>query len=83
MIAKMLANKLKMVLEKIISNSQNAFIRGRQILDPVLIDNECFDSRLRFGEPGLKCKMDLEKAYDHVNWDFLLYMLRCGFGGKW
>jgi len=28
--------------------------------------------------------MDLEKAYDHVNWDFLLYMLRrCGFGGKW
>jgi hypothetical protein len=28
--------------------------------------------------------MDLEKAYDHVNWDFLLYMLRrCAFGGKW
>jgi hypothetical protein len=28
--------------------------------------------------------MDLEKAYDHVNWNFLLYMLRrCGFGGKW
>jgi hypothetical protein len=27
--------------------------------------------------------MDLEKAYDHVNWDFLLYMLRkCGFGGE-
>jgi hypothetical protein len=27
--------------------------------------------------------MDLEKAY-HVNWDFLLYVLRrCGFGGKW
>jgi len=28
--------------------------------------------------------MDLEKAYDHVNWDFLLYMVRMsGFGGKW
>lgn len=27
--------------------------------------------------------MDLEKACDHANWDFLLYMLRCGFGRKW
>jgi hypothetical protein len=26
--------------------------------------------------------MDLEKVYNDVNWDFLLYMLRrCGFGG--
>jgi hypothetical protein len=83
-IAKILANKLKTVVEKVFSKSQSAFIKGRQILDPILIDNECLDSRLRSGEPGVICKMDLEKAYDHVNWDFLLYMLRmCGFEGKW
>jgi hypothetical protein len=30
------------------------------------------------------CKFDLEKTYDHVSWDFLLYLLgRCGFGEKW
>lgn len=30
------------------------------------------------------CKLDLEKTYDHVNWVFLLYLLkRCGFGEKW
>jgi hypothetical protein len=39
---------------------------------------------MRSGEAGLLCKLDLEKAYDHVNWDFLLYMLqRCGFGERW
>ena len=83
-IAKVLANRLKTVLNKVISKSQSVFIKGRQILDPILIANECLDSRQRFGEPGVMCKMDLQKAYDHVNWDFLLYMLRrSGFGRTW
>lgn len=82
-ISKDLANRLGEVLGRIISRPQNAFLKGRKIMNPVIIANECLDSILKFVEPGVLCKLDMEKACDHVNWDFLLCLLgRCGIWGE-
>ncbi|KAJ9708014.1 hypothetical protein PVL29_000195 [Vitis rotundifolia] len=84
LLAKVLSNRLKSVMGEVISDSQHAFVQGRQILDAVLIANEALDSRLKVNKPGLLLKMDIEKAFDHVNWDFLMeVMSKMGFGPRW
>lgn len=62
---------------------QGTFIKGRQILYGVLITNECIEDMRRSGKGGVICKLDFEKAYDHVNRRFLNYLLtRMRFGIK-
>ena len=67
-----------------ISKTQNAFVEGRQILDAVLITNEIVDSTLRRKKYRLVCKLDIEKAYDSINWEFLYQVMgRMGFSSRW
>lgn len=68
---------------KLVNSHQIASIKGRQIMDAALIANESLDSRSKEKKPVILCKLDIEKAFDHVNWGFLLNMMeRMGFGSK-
>ena len=72
------------MLGKVVAPTQNAFVMGRQILDVSLIANEVIDSWQKRKEKGLICKLDIEKAYDSINWQFLLKALqKIGFGSQW
>jgi hypothetical protein len=71
------------VLGEIISPNQSTFILGRLITDNVLIAFEALhtmDSRLSGKEGYMVLELDMSKAYDRVEWDFLeLIMRRLGF----
>ena len=83
-LAKVLANRLKTVVGKVVSKAQNAFVEGRQILDAVLMANEVLDLVLKSKEGAVMCKLDIEKADDHVEWSFLFsVMSKMRFGEKW
>ncbi|KAK4384356.1 putative ribonuclease H protein [Sesamum angolense] len=70
--------RLRLVLDKLISPSQNAFVPGRSIGDNILLAQELFAGYNRQGLP-MRCalKVDLRKAYDTVEWDFLSAVLQC------
>ena len=63
------------MIRDVILETQNAFVKNRQILDFILITNECLDSRLKSRVLEVLCKLDVEKVYDHMNWCFLISIL--------
>ncbi|GJV21924.1 RNA-directed DNA polymerase, eukaryota [Tanacetum coccineum] len=83
-IAKILANRLVGVLGDIVNEVQSAFISDRQILDGPFILNEVIQWCKSKKKQSLIFKVDFEKAYDSVRWDFLDDVLKkFGFGNKW
>lgn len=83
-ISKILANRLNKLLPRLISPWQTGFVPGRGIADNIMVAQELvmdLDRRLR--HPNIILKLDMEKAYDRVEWPFLLFMLRAFGFSEW
>ena len=66
---------------QVVSNHQHVYVEGEQILDALLTENEAIDSKVESDIGDIICKMDIEKTYDHVNWELLMAVLeKMGFG---
>ncbi|KAH1040320.1 hypothetical protein J1N35_042063 [Gossypium stocksii] len=85
-VSKVLSRRLREIVREVVSDTQCVFIRGRQIIDGVLMANELIHLEKKKGGDGgyLIFKLDFSKAYDCVRWDFLeLVMCKMGFVDKW
>jgi hypothetical protein len=83
-LAKVLTTRLANVLANLIPKSQFAFLKGRQLVEGVVVVNEVINYAKKSGKQCVILKVDFEKAYDSVVWGFLDYMLmRFGFSQKW
>jgi hypothetical protein len=82
-ITKCLTDRLASCMNELIDRSQTAFIKGRYIMDNIVIANEVLHSVRVSKVKGVLFKLDFEKAYDRVNWGFLLDVLKQrGFGNR-
>ncbi|XP_013607959.1 PREDICTED: uncharacterized protein LOC106314671 [Brassica oleracea var. oleracea] len=84
-ISKVLCQRLKKVLPGLISETQSAFVAGRQISDNIMIAQEMFHA-LRTKPSGrnkrMAIKIDMSKAYDRMEWSFI-EAVKMGFSETW
>lgn len=85
--SKVLANRLKLILPNVISNSQSTFVPNQQITDNTIVAFEVLHmiKNKRIGKKGqMAIRLDISKAYDRIEWDFLWHiMLKLGSDARW
>jgi hypothetical protein len=75
-ITKILANRFRNCLGDLISSNQTAFVKGRVISENILLAQELVKGyHKNKGKARCAIKVDLKKAYDSVEWNFILMSL--------
>ncbi|KAM0835188.1 hypothetical protein ACQ4PT_063102 [Festuca glaucescens] len=83
-LCKLLANRLAPELQHLVSKGQSTFIEGRSIQDNFLYVRNVIKEAHRKKSPLMFLKLDIAKAFDSINWGFLLrVMTQMGFGQRW
>jgi hypothetical protein len=75
-ITKALMLRFEDCMSRIICVSQNAFIKGRNIMDAVLSLHEILHETKRKNKDGVILKLDFEKSYDKISWSFLFESMK-------
>ncbi|KAK9723972.1 hypothetical protein RND81_05G038200 [Saponaria officinalis] len=71
-ISKVLANRLQLVLSDFIGMEQSAFVKGRGIQDNIMLAHLLSKHYERKHiSPRVMMKVDIQKAFDSLNWSFL------------
>ena len=83
-VSKILANRLKGILPRIVSANQSAFVQGRLLMENVLLASELVkDYHKENISSRCLMKIDISKAFDSVQWSFVLRTLKAlGFPDK-
>ncbi|KAL9662278.1 hypothetical protein QQ045_027111 [Rhodiola kirilowii] len=75
--SKILNDRLKVYLPKLISNEQSGFVEGRSIHESIGLAHDIVkDINNKVYGGNVVIKLDMSKAYDRLSWNFLLKMLR-------
>jgi hypothetical protein len=73
---KVAKNRISQVAQKVISTSQTAFIPDHNIIEGVIVLHETLHEMHRKKQSGIILKIDFEKAYDKLNWNFIQQILQ-------
>jgi hypothetical protein len=81
---KLLTDRITPIASTMISESQTTFVKGRNILERVVILHEVIHELTRSKKQGVLFTIDFEKAYDKVRWDIVEEVMReKGFPALW